>query len=295
MSSKIILLSIGILSVVFAQVDSTTAFYPMETGNMWQYWYHYKIGGTSISESTYVTIKIVGDTLMPNGKWYKIFDGPILSMMQTKYQRMDTISASVFCYVGYPVPTERLTDSLRAQLYDTFGRGIRCTAIDTSTILGTRTITKTFVPASPFTSVPTFAYGLGITRSYHSEDNPVYNYDNYIYDLVYAKINGKEYGMLTNVTSEQSHNHPIYFGLRQNYPNPFNPTTKISFSLPSTCYITLNIYDVMGRLVDNVLQGRYNSGEYSVDWNGTFQSSGVYFYKLQADNNVEVKKMLLQK
>jgi protocatechuate 3,4-dioxygenase beta subunit len=91
---------------------------------------------------------------------------------------------------------------------------------------------------------------------------------------------------------------PNEFCLGNNYPNPFNPATTISFNLPNPASWTLNIYNVAGQLV-RTFEG-YSSGQMSVIWNGKDNSgnevaSGIYFYKLNADNFTATKKMVLTK
>jgi hypothetical protein len=88
--------------------------------------------------------------------------------------------------------------------------------------------------------------------------------------------------------------------LRQNYPNPFNPSTTISYNLPAAMNVSMEIYNVKGQLVRTLVDGFQPAGENIVVWNGTDNtnrevSSGVYFYKLSADNHTEMKKMLLVK
>jgi hypothetical protein len=81
--------------------------------------------------------------------------------------------------------------------------------------------------------------------------------------------------------------------LHLNYPNPFNPSTTISFSLPQTENITLKVYDVMGREVATLVEGRVEAGEHSVKWNAEGFASGVYFYQLRAGGFVETKRLVL--
>jgi photosystem II stability/assembly factor-like uncharacterized protein len=83
--------------------------------------------------------------------------------------------------------------------------------------------------------------------------------------------------------------------LEQNYPNPFNPTTEILFTLPKASDITLMLYDVLGREVAVLAQGRRNSGVHRISFNAEGLPGGVYLYKLKADNFVDVKKMVLMK
>ena len=85
------------------------------------------------------------------------------------------------------------------------------------------------------------------------------------------------------------------FNLEQNYPNPFNPSTKISWQSPENCRQTLKIYDILGNEVVNLVDEIRNAGKYSIDFNATGLSSGIYFYKLQAGNYFETRKMILLK
>ncbi len=88
---------------------------------------------------------------------------------------------------------------------------------------------------------------------------------------------------------------PSEYSLNQNYPNPFNPSTKINFALPKQGLVTLKIYDVLGREVRTLVNEVKQAGSYSVDFNGYDLSSGVYFYRLQANDFTDVKRMMLIK
>lgn len=100
--------------------------------------------------------------------------------------------------------------------------------------------------------------------------------------------------VLTNLTGN-SNILPQSISLKQNYPNPFNPTTKISFDIPKQDFVSLKVYDITGREVETLISRQLNAGTYLVDFDGSQLSSGVYFYKLQAGNFVEVKRMILLK
>ena len=88
---------------------------------------------------------------------------------------------------------------------------------------------------------------------------------------------------------------PNSFGLGQNYPNPFNPTTFITYQLPANTFVTLKVYDELGRLVKTLVEDRQTAGTHSVAFNASNLSSGVYFYRLTAGNYVETKKLMLLK
>lgn len=90
-------------------------------------------------------------------------------------------------------------------------------------------------------------------------------------------------------------NVPDRFELSQNYPNPFNPSTKINFSIPKSGMVKLIVYDMVGKQVTELVNGNYNAGSYKVDFNAAALSSGVYFYKIEAEGFTDVKKMMLVK
>ncbi len=89
---------------------------------------------------------------------------------------------------------------------------------------------------------------------------------------------------------------PKEFYVDQNYPNPFNPTTTIKFGLPVQAEVNLIIYDILGREVSRIISSQVmNAGNYNYSFDASNLSSGTYIYRLQADQKVEIKKMLLLK
>ncbi|MCL4511124.1 MAG: T9SS type A sorting domain-containing protein [Bacteroidetes bacterium] len=89
---------------------------------------------------------------------------------------------------------------------------------------------------------------------------------------------------------------PADFGLFQNYPNPFNPTTTISYGLPKDSYVTLKVYDMLGREVMALVEGNQQAGYHYATFDATSQlPSGVYFYRLTAGKYTSVKKLMLVK
>jgi photosystem II stability/assembly factor-like uncharacterized protein len=83
------------------------------------------------------------------------------------------------------------------------------------------------------------------------------------------------------------------FALGQNYPNPFNPSTTIEFALPKSAYITLRVYDLLGRQVSELVNQNLSPGTYIRHWDARGLASGLYFYRLQAGEFVDTKKLLL--
>ncbi|HEX9654539.1 MAG TPA: T9SS type A sorting domain-containing protein [bacterium] len=106
-------------------------------------------------------------------------------------------------------------------------------------------------------------------------------------------------GMPTSVEDENPGT-PTTFRLSQNYPNPFNPGTAISYSLETDADVRLEIYNLMGQKLRTLVNERKSAGTYTATWdgssdNGMLQSSGIYFYKMSAGSQIEMKKMALVK
>jgi M6 family metalloprotease-like protein len=93
---------------------------------------------------------------------------------------------------------------------------------------------------------------------------------------------------------------PHSFSLKQNYPNPFNPSTSIEYSIPTDSYIKITIYNLLGEVVDKIVDTYRSAGKYKITWDGSGRASGIYFYELSAKNNSgtnirQVKKLILLK
>ncbi|MCI0450447.1 MAG: T9SS type A sorting domain-containing protein [Chlorobi bacterium] len=88
---------------------------------------------------------------------------------------------------------------------------------------------------------------------------------------------------------------PKSFKLNQNYPNPFNPVTDIKFDIPVASYTKLTVLNILGQEIEVLVNQQLSTGSYKVDWNASNYPSGVYFYKLEAGDFVDTKKMILIK
>ncbi len=85
------------------------------------------------------------------------------------------------------------------------------------------------------------------------------------------------------------------FILYQNYPNPFNPITNIKYSISQTQYVSIKIYDILGRVIQTLVNEEKMPGEYTIMFNGNNYPSGIYFYRIQAGKFIETKKFVLIK
>jgi len=102
-------------------------------------------------------------------------------------------------------------------------------------------------------------------------------------------INDPNYDVAENPTF------PEEYKLAQNYPNPFNPTTTVEYALPEATHVTLVVYDILGRRIETLIDTDQPAGYHQLIWNAKNVPSGMYFYKLQAGDYAETKKMALLK
>ena len=104
----------------------------------------------------------------------------------------------------------------------------------------------------------------------------------------------------SDVSSRNLSSLPDEWSLGQNYPNPFNPTTEVAFDVKTRSHVTLAVYNVLGQHVTNLVDETLSPGSYTADWDGTAAggntvSSGVYFYRLETEEFVATRKMMLLK
>lgn len=99
----------------------------------------------------------------------------------------------------------------------------------------------------------------------------------------------------SNITSIDQKRLPIEYTLYQNYPNPFNPTTMIEYSVSKNVFVTLKIYDLLGREIKTLVNEEKSAGKYKVSFDGSETSSGIYIYSLKAGEFYKTRKLLLLK
>lgn len=104
-----------------------------------------------------------------------------------------------------------------------------------------------------------------------------------IYDSNYVSVKDYEANNISN------------FSLEQNYPNPFNPITRINYSIKEEGLVEIILYDILGNKLEIILQERKTVGKYSIDYDASRFSSGIYFYRLQVNDFIDTKKMILLK
>jgi uncharacterized delta-60 repeat protein len=139
-----------------------------------------------------------------------------------------------------------------------------------------------------------FAQGHGNSNSpkeYSFTDNPKGG-NSFKYRLKQIDFDGKyEYSDVVEVNLGT----PANFAVRQNYPNPFNPTTKIKYQLPQNSFVTIKVFDAIGREVKTLVNQHETTGFHEISFNGKELSSGMYIYRIQSGKFIQTKKMLLMK
>ncbi len=111
------------------------------------------------------------------------------------------------------------------------------------------------------------------------------------YEIYYKRDPNGNPNAINTISTEV----PNGFSLSQNYPNPFNPVTNINFSIPKSGYVKLTVFDILGREAAILVNENLTTGTYKVDFDASGLSSGVYFYKLETDVFIDVKKLILIK
>ncbi|MDQ7817216.1 MAG: T9SS type A sorting domain-containing protein [Melioribacteraceae bacterium] len=102
-------------------------------------------------------------------------------------------------------------------------------------------------------------------------------------------------GNTDQVTTDVEESLPFSYSLEQNYPNPFNPATQIKYSIAKAGHVSVKIFDILGRVVSELVNKQQEPGSYTVDFNGSKLASGIYFYRIESGSFINVKKMALIK
>ncbi len=140
-----------------------------------------------------------------------------------------------------------------------------------------------------------FVEGSGTSNSqknYSFEDKNINN-GTYEYRLKQIDNNGQfKYSSTAKVLINSI---PKVYALNQNFPNPFNPSTKISYQISKSEFVSLKVYDILGNEVSTLVNEKKSPGNYEINFDASSLSSGVYFYQIKAGNFVQTKKMTLIK
>lgn len=261
--------------LAFYSISLAQGYYPLQVGNQWDYG---EIDFHTPGQYTYLySVRIVGDTTMPNRMNYAIEKAGY----GTRYLRQ--VGSLVLAYdsnkdnvlYDFSLQDGDTAVIVRSDPYITvvtvhvgqgqmFGRSLKgwtyVTTTNTSTDGG---------------SVITITDSIGHTYTFIDGGYTEY--------LMGALINGKQYGTITRVAS-QDNIHPSEFRLFQNFPNPFNPVTTIEYFVPVRAVVDLVLYSSLGEKVAVIFHGVQDPGLHVARVDGTEFASGVYFVRLIAQN-----------
>ena len=289
----------------------TTDFFPMQNGNYWEY------AATTIDGPVYLGTTVIGDTLMPNGKAYKILAEKYINISgsgYTWYFRKDsnniyryTGSDSTQCGLGEHKYFDFISkDSTIWSIWtnDTINgsignaRGIERTYYDYTYYrflqksLETKQFNEVFINSKDTIwgpgdgSYPTrIAKGIGMVWQLRFNDGE--------YWLQGAIINGIKFGTITDVKNEKIIQ-PNDFKI-QAYPNPFNNTTTLKLKLPYAGFTEVSLYNILGQRIKTILEEYKPAGKYNINYNADNLSSGVYFVLLKQNRMVSKEKIILLK
>ncbi|MBZ0199213.1 MAG: T9SS type A sorting domain-containing protein, partial [Ignavibacteriaceae bacterium] len=117
----------------------------------------------------------------------------------------------------------------------------------------------------------------------------------YAFASHFSNIVGGDRSILTGVKEDVISSQPTEFALSQNYPNPFNPSTSFEYSLAENSFVTVRVFDILGREVATLVNSNKDAGKYRLDFDASNLPSGLYIYELRTENFVQTRKMMLMK
>ncbi len=290
-------------------------YFPLKVGNT----FYYKIKMIYPPSDSSLCITKILDTVLLNNKKYFLIKNFIYQGYLHNYKiRYDSSNGNLYRYDSsssqceYELKLYRLSipvgDTIGSYCCNyLFNQGatFTCNGVGKSYLFGDSVSYKQFLSYWSqsygwdicYTS---FSVNFGMSYIYAQAGGISYSWSAIIY-LIGANINGIVYGDTTLTFANRINlTVPDKFLLYQNYPNPFNPVTKIKFQIPAdgrkqTADVKLIVYDILGKEIKTLVNEQLQPGSYEVTFDGNNLPSGVYFYKLQAGNFIETKKMVLLK
>ncbi len=164
-----------------------------------------------------------------------------------------------------------------------------------------RNITQTVNPNPSFFTMPVqikvnFASGDTIVTLFNDAQSQDFQFD-VIGNPVSINFDPGNWILKTlqSLTEVEDITIPLQYSLEQNYPNPFNPSTTIEYNLPQGGFVTLKVYNILGKEVATLVNEQIDAGKHKVDFDASGPNSGVYFYKIESGSFVGTKKMILLK
>ncbi|MBM2846015.1 MAG: hypothetical protein HW407_1327 [Bacteroidetes bacterium] len=271
-TSLVIALTLFIIAKAEAQ-----GLYPLHAGNLWQY---------SAWPNSYVTTMVIGDTVLSNGRTYVTLSGGFGGLLRQEGTR-------VFQWFDY-ANAERVIYDFAGRTGDTvataavLGDTVDVIVLDygMADMFGRTLNTWRFLEQSRHTSMyilRTVVDSIGVSTVQAEVGD--------FFGLRGAIIDGVQYGIINEIY-EADHQIPGEFVLHQNYPNPFNPTTTVEFQLPHSAFVSLIVFNALGREVTRLLDTDLEAGTHRLLFEAGDFASGVYYYRLTAGHFVDTKRFI---
>jgi hypothetical protein len=278
-----ILTSFVVVLSVNAQTNSGFMF-PFDTSARWEY---NIVSSFDPLHPSHITLRLLNDTIMPNGRAYKPFSDGSRAIF---YFRKD--SSRLYQYWRLD-STEFIRYDFSKLVGDTLSKTFK--SPDGFVILIQNQMESVFGNSR---KVMSFQSSDALVWDEVVDTIGILNFNpggtDITYQLTGASVHGYAYGVLTYV-SDKLDIFPRNPSLLQNYPNPFNPSTTFTFILPLRSRSVLTIYNILGSTVTKLLENELDAGIHSIRWDASGYASGVYFYTLEAGNIRLAKSMLLLK
>lgn len=273
--------------VCFAQEEDTLSYFPLQVGNLWQYYQ------TTGFESDYFQMEVLSAdscaedssiTYLVKLRYAKIPFKVYMNDPKTIYWKASSDSVWTIRY-KFDAEVEDYWLSYSSNQYYTVYKGC-----DEDILFNQNVDTKEFwLTSHPQTTLPLetefLAKGFGW---YYGEFEVGATY------LIGGIINGVKYGTIVGV--EENNNEELINTYQlANYPNPFNGQTRINFSIPQNSLVTIRVYNLLGQIVEEIYRGRKEAGKHIINWQPTELSSGAYIVVLQTPNQIITTKVLYLK
>lgn len=283
----------------FCQDTGSVKYLPLKTGNAW----YYKTTYSPIPfPPTFHKESIESDTLIGNKKYFKHVLIRNSQIWDTQLIRIDSSNGNLLVYSPGngcgSYADDKIIDSLASSPQNQITclhQNIltrRCISVSVQSVFGFTSETKEFYHDGLIIKQILYAKNFGVIFSCSGEPPPCSGFTN----LIGCRIDGLVYGdtILTSIRALSSAI-PVRLSLEQNYPNPFNPYTVIRYSLSENQFADLKVYNNLGKEIVTLVNENQNAGSYEVDFNGEGLPSGIYFYRLEAGEFAETKRMILMK
>ena len=293
---------VGIVQTVFARQisDSLVDVFPLAIGNQWTYGYDYDWNDPPgamyhLRDTGSVQLHVINlVTATDSNRWTVQETSTLWQQYNDGSFYLLPVRTDTFEIVEFPQGNHRLYrtgDLVDARLsvlpvLPSFG--------DTSTIYRFAAVNeqgfKVMHPREHSAAnmfALTFTRGMGLSSVQMSDGCLCFPY--------YGTSHVLRSAVITDVPAPPEGGRPGNYLLHQNYPNPFNPSTMFSWSLPSRAFVSLKVFDLLGREVATVVSAEMEPGSYFRPWDASGLAGGVYFYRLQAGPYSETRKLILSR